>query len=293
MRVALLVAAVALGGCGIWYRPVPIASAIGRERTTLAGDSFSVHRDARFEVFGPGTQPVFDAYQQLNRTYRAYDRLFAAPAPRLAVVLYAEWTKPREAPAQALRDRGLVALRFVRPVRASSRARSGDEGDEGSLWPVGPTAVRLLLASFAAPNAPPDTTTLGRYPAWYRSAVMSIVGDGTAMAMDVQYVRENRSRSLAQLLTAERPTSADSALDPYRRDDADDADRRFVSYASAFMQFLLDREGPGTMAALGRGFAQGESFAAQAARFRVLPKDTAELEERWNAWITAQRPAWQ
>lgn len=294
MRVALLAAAALLSGCGWWYRPVPIPSAIGKERTALAGDSFSVHRDPRFEVYGPGSQPVFDAYEQLNRTYRAFDRYFALPAPRLAAVLYPESSKQRSAaPEQALRDRGFVVLRFVRPLRASYRERLGDDGYQGSFWPVGPSAVRLLLASVATPSSGVDTTQLTRMPAWYRSAVMSIVGHGTALPLDVEYVRENRGSrlSLEQLLAVDRPTSADSALDPYRRDDADDRDRQFASQSSGFMQFLVEREGPTIMRALGRAFANGDSFARQATRFRVLPQTVAGVEDRWLAWLSTQRPA--
>ncbi|MEK7402540.1 MAG: hypothetical protein AABZ80_09295 [Gemmatimonadota bacterium] len=294
MRVALLAAAALVGGCGLWYRPVPVPSAIGKERTAVAGDSFSVHRDPRFAIYGPGTQAVFDAYEQLNRTYRAFDRYFAAPSPRLAIVLYPEWSKPRDAAERALREQGTVVLRFVRPMRASFRERVGEDGYDGSLWPVGPTAVRLLLASIATPTAAIDTATLIHVPAWYRSAVMSIVGDGTALPYDVQFVREGRTGRgmLEELLATQRPTAADSALDPYRRDDADDEDRRFAARSSAFMQFLLDREGPEAMGSLGRGFTKGESLAQQAARFKVLPTTMVELEERWLAWLSAQRPTW-
>jgi hypothetical protein len=271
-----------------------VRSAIGQERTVLAADSFHVHREARFEVYGPGTQAVFDAYEQLNRTYRAFDRYFATPVPRLSVVLYPEWSRPRAASEQALRDGGRVVLRFVRPLRASLRERVGEDGYEGSLWPVGPSAVRLLLASVPTPNAAPDTLALERFPAWYRSAVMSIVGDGSRLPVDVQFVQENRGSrlSLDQLLSADRPASADSILDPHRRDDASDANRMFASQSSAFMQFLLDREGPGAMATLGRGFAKGETFAVMATRFRVSPGTDAGLEDRWLAWLAAQRPTW-
>lgn len=258
----------------------------------VAGDSFAVHRDPRFEVYGPGTQPVFDAYEQLNRAYRAYDRYFAAPAPRLAVVLYGESHKPRDAAEQALRERGMRVLRFVRPFRASLRERTGDDGYEGSLWPVGPAAVRLMLPSFVSTDGAPDTASLARLPAWYRSAVMSIIGDATALPFDVEFTRENRSSrwTVEQLVAIDRPTSADSALDPHRRDDADDRDRRFASQSSAFMQFLIDGEGPRTMATLGRGFAKGESFAILVSRFTVLPRSLAALEDRWVAWLSAQEP---
>ena len=189
MRVALLAAAVALGGCGLFYRPVPIRSAIGKERTTLAGDSFAVHRDPRFEIYGPGSQSVFDAYEQLNRTYRAFDRYFSTPAPRLSVVLHPETFKPRDTAAdEDLRRRGAMVMRFVRPFRVSLRERVGDDGYGGSLWPVGPGAARLLLASIATGAATIDTAALASLPAWYRSAMMSIVGDGTALPIDVEYM---------------------------------------------------------------------------------------------------------
>jgi len=298
VRVTLLAAgaaAVTLGGCGFWYRPVPIANAIGKERTALAGDSFSVHRDPRFDIYGPGSRAVFDAYEQLNRTYRTFDRYFASPPPHLAVVLYPEASKPRDSAAvQALRDRGVPVLRFVRSFRTSQRERVGDDGYEGSHWPVGPAAVRLLLASIGAPSASLDTAALARLPAWYRSAVMSIVGDGSALPTDVEYVKENRGSrlTLEQLVSTERSTSADSVLDPYRRDDASDRDRVFASQSSAFMQFLQEREGPGVLAALGNGFASGQTLAQQASRFRVLPQTMADMEERWLAWLVAQRPTW-
>jgi len=295
VRVALLAASVWLAGCGLWYRPVPIRSAIGKERTAVAGDSFSVHRDPRFEVYGPGTQPVFDAYEQLKRTYRSYDRYFGGATPRLAVVLYPELGKPRESAEQELRARGLVVLRFVRPLRASFRERVGDDGYEGSLWPVGPAASRLLLASFAAPNAPHDSTALARLPVWYRSAVMTIIGDGSSFAYDIQFAKESRTPRgvLEEILFANRPTTADSLLEPRRRDDASDSDRRLSSLSSAFMQFLLEREGPAVMSTLARGFADGETVARMATRFRTPAASQAELEERWLAWLAAQRPVWQ
>jgi hypothetical protein len=292
VRVALLAAAVALGGCSFWYRPVPVTSAIGKERTAIAGDSFNVYRDPRFDVYGPGSRAVFDAYEQLNRAYRTFNRYFGTTPPRLSVVLYPETTKPRDSAAVAeLRSRGETVLRFVRPMDASFRERTGEDGYSGSLWPVGPTAVRFLLASLATQAGMPDTTTLARLPAWYRSAVMSIVGDGTALPQDVQYVKENRRDRLfvEQLVAVERATSADSVLDPFRRYDARDRDWAFAAQSSAFMQFILEREGPAAMAALGHGFLKGESFEQQASRFRVLPQKLADLEQRWSAWVEAQR----
>ena len=260
----------------------------------VAGDSFSVYREPRFAIYGPGGRAVFDAYEQLNRTYRAFDRYFGPRTPMLSVVLYPPAFKPRELAEQSLRDSGAVVLRFVRPLRAALKERVGDDGYEGSLWPVGPLASRLLLASVASPAATVDTALLARLPAWYRSAVMSIVGEGTSLPMDVEYVKENRGSrfTLEDLLARDRPTSADSALDPYRRDDASDHDRQFASQSSAVMQFLMEREGPATMSELAHGFAAGESFAQQAARFRVLPRTVTEIEEKWLAWLAAQRPIW-
>jgi hypothetical protein len=254
-----------------------------------------VHRDPRFEIFGPGSQPVFDAYEQLNRTYRAFDRYFGAPAPRLSVVLFDPSSKPHNAAVEStLRERGATVLRYVRPFRSSLRERVGDDGYEGALWPVGPSATRILLASTASAATAPDTAALRRFPAWYRTAVMSIVGDGTSLPVDVEYVKENRASrwTLEQLTAIDRPTSADSALDPYLRDDASDRDRMFASQSSALMQFLLEREGPATVATLGHGFAKGETFAEQVKRFRVLPTAIAELDERWLAWLAAQHPIW-
>src|SRR5947207_1631703 len=73
--------------CRFWYKPIPVANAIGEERTLVGGDSVNVHREPRFEVYGRNPETVYDGYEQLNRAYRAFERYFGAPAPRLAVVL--------------------------------------------------------------------------------------------------------------------------------------------------------------------------------------------------------------
>lgn len=296
-RVLCIVAlAAALDACRLWYRPIPIANAIGAERVLVASDSFSVHRDPRFEVYGPGSQAVFDAYEQLNRAYRAFDRHFGSPTPRLGVVLMETDGRPDLAVERALRERGLVPLRYARPYRARMQERSGEAGYEGALWPVGPTSARALLASFAhvVDSAAParfDTTTLARFPVWYRSAVMRLVGDAASLPYDVEYTRENRGSRLTieRLVGTERPPAADSTLDPSRRSDADDHDRRLASQASAFAQFLLEREGPDVLRRLGLGFARGQTFVEQAREFRVVPKDLPDLDERWMAWLAAQR----
>lgn len=298
MKAALvLAAAAALGGCRLWYRPVPIANAIGDERTTIAGDTFSVHRDGRFEVYGPGPQAVFDGYEQLNRTYRAFDRYFGAPAPRLAVIMFTQAAGPADsAMDRAFRDRGLSVLLYTRPRRVRLLERLGGEaGYEGALWPVGPAAARVMLASLvspmAMPSAPLDTSALVRFPAWYRSAVMSVVGDAGSLPTDVAYTRENRGSrlTLEELVTQGRQAAADSTLDPSRRGETDDHDRRFASEASALAQFLLEREGPAVLGRLGRGYASGRSFEQMAMEFRSTPRALADLEERWMAWLEAQR----
>ena len=301
MRSLLSLSALAvLAGCRLWYRPVPISDAIGKERGIVAADSFNVHRDPRFEVYGPGSQAVFDAYEQLNRAYRAFDRYFGAPTPRLAVVLTEAGERSDSAVDRALRERGLAPLRYARPRRARMQERFGEAGYEGSLWPVGPAASRALLASLATTvsipgtPAPPDTGTLVRFPAWYRSAVMSVVGDATSLPLAVAYTRENRGSrlTLETMLAVDRPPSADSTLDPTRRVDGDDHDRRLSAQATAFLQFLLDREGSDVLRRLGRGFAAGRTFEQMAVDFKSLPHAVADIDERWLAWLAAQRVAY-
>src|SRR5436853_561200 len=75
MKLLLLLGAVAtLSGCRFWYKPVPVANAIGEERTVLAKDSVNVHRESRFEVYGPNSEAVYDGYEQRNRVYRSLER---------------------------------------------------------------------------------------------------------------------------------------------------------------------------------------------------------------------------
>ena len=295
----MLGVAVLAGGCRLWYRPVPITSAIGAERVVIAGDSFSVHRDPRFEIYGPGSQAVFDAYQQLNRTYRAFDRYFGAPTPRLAVILSVNGTLKGDTSLDAaLRSRGLTPLRYVRPRQAAMQQRMGEAGYEGALWPVGPFAARALLAALAAPTTTPttptDTSAIVAFPAWFRAAVMHVVGDANSLPLDVAYTQENRSARwpVVSLVVMERPATADSALDANRRTTLNEGDRQFASQASAFAQFLLEREGPEVLSRLAHGYAARRTFDAMALEFKSAPKSAAEIEERWLAWLAAQRPAW-
>ena len=78
----------------------------------------------------------------------------------------------------------------------------------------------------------------------------------------------------------------------FRSVDGDDHDRRLSAEASALAQFLLDREGPDVLRRLGRGFATGRTFEEVAADFKALPHTVADLDERWLAWLAAQRVAY-
>src|SRR5206468_7524729 len=99
VRLLLTLAAVAaLSGCRFWYKPVPVANAIGEEKTVLAGDSVHVFREARFEVYGPNPEAVYDGYEQLNRASRTFERHFDAPAAKLAVVLEKDTLRALDAP---------------------------------------------------------------------------------------------------------------------------------------------------------------------------------------------------
>jgi hypothetical protein len=290
---------VLVGGCRLWYQPVPIASAIGKEWVVIAGDSFSVHRDPRFEIYGPRSQAVFDAYEQLNRTYRTFDRYFGAPMPRLAVILsLGNASRADTALDVALRSRGLTPLRYARPRTAVMRERLGTEGYEGALWPVGPNAARILLAALASPATSPatpvDTAAIAAFPAWFRAAVMRVVGDASALPLDIAFTREKRSSrwQVDRLVVMERFTAADSTLHPSRRAAADAIDRQFAAQASAFAQFLLDREGPDILNRLAHGYAARRTFDAMAQEFKTVPQSVAEIEERWLAWLAAQHPAY-
>jgi hypothetical protein len=296
VRIAVIGIVALLGGCHLWYKPVPIESAVGRERIFIAGDSFSVHRDPRFEIYGIGSQAVFDAYEQLNRTYRTFDRYFGAPAPRLAVVLSTSGMKADQELDSVLRGRGLTPLRYARPRNSVLMERLGEPGYEGSLWPVAPFAARVLLASLAGPSATAsarvDTSAIAVFPAWFRAAVMHVVGDASSLPLDIAYVQESRGTRITveRLMGWVRATAADSALDSYRRVGANENDRLFASQSSAFAQFLLDREGQDILARLARGYAARRTFESMAAELRTGPT-VAEMDERWSAWLSAQRPA--
>lgn len=286
-------AVVMLSGCRFWYKPVPVANAIGEERTVLAKDSVNVHRESRFEVYGPNSETVYDGYEQLNRAYRSFERFFGAPAPRLAVVLSADSTVPLDsATVRAFRARGFTVLRYVRPRDFKSPSRYGALGYGGVVWPIAPTVARALLARFASAQLEHDgdraePVVLDRFPVWFRAAVIHLVGEPGASTGDLEYVREKRLSLVPfhDMLTLVRPPSADSTLDPSRRGDADDYTRMFAAQASTFTRFLVEREGPAVVGQLARGYVAGRSLSEMITDFHNAPRTIVELERAWKAWL--------
>lgn len=292
VKLLLVIGAVAtMSGCRFWYKPVPVANAIGEEKAVLAGDTVNVHRDDRFEVYGANVEAVYDGYEQLNRAYRAFERHFGTPAPRLAVLLLRDSMRPLDnATQRAFHDRGFFVIQYVRPRNVRRRYSGLDYG--GTLWPIAPTAARAMLARFADAQLEPDgaradTTLLERFPLWYRAAVIHLVGEAGSSTNDLDYVREKRSQWLPfrELLTFVRLASADSSLDPSRRGDADDFTRIFASQSSTFARYLVEREGPSVLGRLGRGYLAGRSVSDMIAEFHTAPRTVPELEQRWRAWL--------
>jgi hypothetical protein len=293
VKVLWVVAAVALSGCRFWYKPVPVANAIGEERTALAHDSVNVHREPRFEVYGPNVEAVYDGYEQMNRAYRAFDRYFGAPIPRLAVVLSADSTVPFDTgTVRSFHARGFALVRYVRPRSYKSPSRYGALGYGGVLWPIAPTVASALLARFADAQLGhdgdrPNPGELERFPAWFRAAVIHLVGEAASSPSDLDYVREKRM-SLApfhQMLTLSRPASADSTMDPSRRGEADEYTRMFAAEASTFARFLVEREEPTVIGTLGRGYVAGRALNDMIVEFRNAPHTMLELERAWKAWL--------
>lgn len=289
-------AALLTAGCRFWYKPVPVANAIGEERTVLAGDSVNVYRESRFEVYAPSAEAAYDGYEQLNRAYRAFERYFGAPAPKLAFILYPDTVAPLDsASARAIRGRGYTIVPYTRPRSVRTRRRYSSIEYGGIRWPVAPTAARVLLARFAATarehgsevNAGTDARVLERFPAWYRAAVIHLVGEAGAFENDLEYLREKRGQwwPFRDVMTLVRPASADSLFDPSLRGDADDASRIFAAQASALARYLAEREGVGIVGRMGRGYLAGRSFNEMMAEFKSAPRNAVELERRWRAWI--------
>lgn len=281
------------GGCRFWYKPVPVANAIGEEKAVIAGDTVRVYRDARFEVYGPNPEAVYDGFEQLNRAYRAFERHFGSPVPRLAIVL-ADTLTPLDGEAgRSFRSRGYTVVSYARPRSVRSRRRYYGFEYGGVLWPIAPTAARALLARFADPQRELDharmDSALTKFPLWYRAAVIHLVGEAAAIAFanDLDVVREKRDRLLrfADLLTLVRTPELDSLLDPSRRGDADDHTRIMAAQSSMIGRFLVEHEGPTVLGRLGRGYAGGRPIEVMVGEFKTLPRTIPELEAKWKEWI--------
>jgi hypothetical protein len=292
VRVLLaLGSAVAMAGCSLWYKPEPVANAIGEEKTVLAGDTVHVYREGRFEVYGPNPEAVYDGYEQLSRAYRGWGRHFGEVPPRLAFVLFADSVVGLDsATLRGFRSREFAVVPYARPRSVRSRRRYGGINYGGVLWPIAPTAARVMLARFAASrlNDPPrsDDALLERFPVWYRAAVIHLVGEAGAIASDVEYVREKRHQwwPFRDMLTLVRPPAADSLLDPSRRGEADDGTRIVSAQSSTLGRFLSEQEGPAVLGRLGRGYLSGRSLAELLQDLKVA-QTVSDLEQRWKNWI--------
>ena len=293
-RLLLLVAVGGmLTGCRFWYKPVPVANAIGEEETVLSGDSVHVYRATRFEVYGPNTEAVYDGYEQVNRASREFERYFGVEAPRLAVILANDSTRPLDSETRrAFQERGFRILRYVRPRSYRSPARYGALGYGGVIWPVAPTAARAMLAQYVGQElngnaGASDSDLLQNLPLWYRAAIIHLVGEAGSPANDLEYVREKRAQliPLQHLLTLVRPPSQDSTLDPSRRGEADELTRIIAAQSSTFGRFLAAREGMPVIGRIGRDYLKRRPVADILKDFRSAPVSIPELERRWRAWV--------
>ena len=284
----MLCAAATLSGCRFWYKPVPVANAIGEEKTVLAGDSVNVFRNDRFEIYGPDPEAVYDGYEQMNRAVRSFERHFGTRAPRLAMLLYRDSLRQLDSGAvRSIRDRGFTVVPYLRPRNAGRRSyRIIDYG--GVSWPVAPTAAREMLRLFAEGKSGTKAGVLDRFPVWYRAAVIHLVGDAGTIANDLEFIRETRGQwqPLKTLLSLVVPNSTqDSMLDPLRRNDASDHLRMVAAQSSTFGRFLAEREGPAAIGRIGAGYLAGRSLNEMIAEFHTAPKNIEELESRWKAWV--------
>jgi hypothetical protein len=285
--------AVGVGACRFWYKPVPVANAIGEQKAMLGSDTVNVYREQRFEVYGPNSEAVYDGYEQLNRAYRAFERMFGAPAPRLAVVLSPDTVRSVDSSlAKSFRDRGFTVVEYARPGDFRSPSRYGALGYGGVVWPIAPTAARTMLARFVdaqvAVDGHSDTALLDRLPLWYRAAVIHLVGEAGVGANDLDLVREKRAQlmPIPELLRLVRPSSADSTLDPSRRNDTDDYTRLFAAQSATVARYLVEQEGPAVIGRLGRGYLAGRSLNEMIAEMRSAPRTLQELEQRWKLWVS-------
>lgn len=291
----LLGAAAMMSGCRFWYKPVPVANALGEEQTVLAGDTVRVYREQRFEVYGPNAEAVYDGYEQLNRAFRAFERHFGSPPHRLAFVLFRDSVVPLDsATRRTFMNRGFSVVEYARPRSVRSRRRSSAIDYGGVRWPIAPTAARVMLARFADAEQEPngsrtDSSAIERFPMWYRAAVIRLIGDAGAFASDVEYVREKRHQwwGFRELLTLARSAAADSLLDPSRRGEADEGTRIVAAQASSLARYLVEQEGPAVIGRMGRGYVTGRSLNEMLADFKNAPRTVPELEQRWKAWVEA------
>jgi hypothetical protein len=296
LKLLLLVGTAALlGGCRFWYKPVPVANAIGEERVLFSGDSVNVHRDGRFEVYAPNPEVVFDGYEQANRAYRAFERHFGVAAPKLAFVLFRDSVVAIDAAAlRALRERGFTVISYARPRSVRSRRRYSGIDYGGVTWPIAPTAARALLARFAdaqlggGPRA--DSVVLDRFPFWYRAAVLHLIGEAGSIEHDIEFLRERRQQwmPLRNLLMMVRASGADSLIDPSRRSESDETTQLLAAQSATFARFLVEREGLAVLGVLGRGFLAGRPFPEMLAAFHNSPRSMDELERRWKVWVDSR-----
>lgn len=296
----LLCAAATLGGCRFWYKPVPVANAIGEERAVVAGDTLNVYRSDRFEVYAHGAESVYDGYEQLNRAYRQFERYFGAPAPRLAFLLRTDTAPPLDEPTlKTFRDRGFVAVQYWRPHGVRTRRSSNVLDYGGILWPVAPTAARHMFARFTATQvdggaSASDDALLARYPLWIRAAVIHLVGEAAAAgsSSDLDLLKEKRAQLVPfpTLLTLVRPAAADTLLDPSRRSEADENTRIVAAESAMLARYLIEREGAGVLARLVHGYLTHRSLSDMMSEFRSAPKTVSSLEDRWKVWLDTREP---
>lgn len=286
-------AAAMVAGCRFWYKPVPVANAIGEEESMLAGDTVNVHRADRFEIYGPSVDAVYDGYEQVRRAYRAFDRHFGAPVPRLAFVLESDSLVPFDsATIKSFRDRGYKVVQYIRPRGIRTRPRYNYTDYGGILWPIAPTAARQLLVEFAREQlgsgaARSDSAVLELFPLWYRAAVIRLIGDASSPIRDLETVREKRNVLVPfrDMLLLVRAPTADTLIDPSRPSDVDEFTRTLAAESAMLAHYLVDREGATVISRLGRGYLARRPLTEMLAEFRAAPRTMQELEIRWKIWI--------
>lgn len=287
-----LAALLTLSGCRFWYKPEPVSGAIGEATVILAGDTVHVHRDPRFEIYGPDPEAVYDGYEQLNRAHRAFERHIAAPAPRLAFVLHRDSVVPLDAAtARDIRDRGFTLVQYARPRSVRNRRRYSGMDYGGITWPIAPTAARVMLARFGdaqlGGGPRPDSVVLEKFPLWYRAAILHLIGEAGVIDRDLELVREKRGHwmPLRELMVMVRSPAADSLLDPSRRSDSDETTQLLAAQATTLGRFLVEREGSAVLGRLARGYLAGRAVADMVREFRSAPRTIQDLERGWRSWV--------